>query len=267
MVERYRRGKGKHKARKLLGNHQKSWIWGRNLVTETLRSGRWLPVDLLISQELAPDVATEIQQLADHNGVALELVEAERIRQLCGTSEHQGLAAKMPAFPYTPGDQLMRIVKESNPALLMVCDRIQDPYNFGAMLRSADCFGVDAVLIQETEQVGVTSLVARSSAGAVNTVPIIRHPVLIDLAAVLMSLGVTLVACSEKASQDVGNVDLSEPVALVVGNEGTGVRPELLERVGSQVRIPMHGSIGSLNAMVAASVVLYETQRQRLAKV
>lgn len=260
MVERYRRGKGK---RKLLGNHQKCWIWGRNLVTETLRAGQWLPVDLLLSEEVAPSERQPVEESARACGVPFELVEPARIKQLCGTAEHQGFAARMPEFPYAAETELPAIVGENSPALLLVCDRIQDPYNFGAILRSADCFGIDAVIIQETQQVGVTSLVARSSAGAVNTVPIIRHPSLPGLAAELSELGVALAACSEKASQDVFDVDLTQPTALIVGNEGTGISTDLLGAVNVSIRIPMHGSIGSLNAMVAASVTLYEAQRQR----
>ena len=260
MVERYRRGKGK---RKLLGNHQKCWIWGRNLVTETLRAGRWIPVDLLLSQDVTANLRQPVVELAESLDVPFELVEPNRIRQLCGTAEHQGFAARMPDFPYTTVDELPGIVAGSKPVLLLICDRIQDPYNFGAILRSADCFGVDAVVIQETQQVGVTSLVARSSAGAVNTVPIVRHPSLPALATELAKLGVALAACSEKAVSDVAEADLAQAIALVVGNEGTGVRPELQEAVDIALRIPMHGSIGSLNAMVAASVTLYEAQRQR----
>jgi len=202
-------------------------------------------------------------ELAESLGVPFELVDANRIRQLCGTAEHQGFAARMPEFPYTAAEELPEIVVLGKPAFLLMCDRIQDPYNFGAILRSADCFGVDAVVIQETQQVGVTSQVARSSAGAVNTVPVVRHPSLPALATELGDLGVSLAACSEKAVTDVAQADLTQAIALIVGNEGTGVRPELQDAVSVSVRIPMHGSIGSLNAMVAASVTLYEAQRQR----
>lgn len=260
MVERYRRGKGK---RKLLGSHQKCWIWGRNLLTETLQAGRWIPVDLLLSEEVASSARRPVEKLADALKVPFEVVDPARIRQLCGTAEHQGFAARMPEFPYIPLAELSGIIESDRPALLLICDRIQDPYNFGAILRSADCFGVDAVLIQETEQVGVTSLVARSSAGAVNTVRIIRHPSLPDLARELREFGLLLAACSEKASQDISATDLTQSTALIVGNEGTGVRPELQDEINAAIRIPMHGSIGSLNAMVAASVTLYEAQRQR----
>ncbi len=260
MVERYRRSKGK---RKLLGNHQKCWIWGRNLVTETLRAGHWLPVDLLLSQDVVADSRQPVVELAEALEVPFEVVDSGRIRQLCGTAEHQGFAARMPEFPYVPTEELSDIVVGNKPVLLLICDCIQDPYNFGAIVRSADCFGVDAVVIQETQQVGVTSQVCRSSAGAVNTVPIVRHPSLPALASELADLDVAMAACSEKAVIDVAEADLTQPVALIVGNEGTGIRAELQEAVSVSVRIPMHGSISSLNAMVAASVTLYEAQRQR----
>ncbi len=260
MVERYRRGKGK---RRMLGNHQKSWIWGRNLVLETLRAGNWLPMDLLLSEELATDVRSEAEQLAHDQDIPFERVEPARIRQLCGTSEHQGFAAKMPEFPYANVHDLAAIVQENDPVMLLICDRIQDPFNLGAMLRSADGFGVSAVIIPDSEQVGVTSLVARTSAGAVNHVPIVQCESLTDVGEQLRDLGVSILACSEKAESNIGLCDLTRSVALVVGNEGKGVSRALLDLADSHVRIPLQGAVSSLNAAVAAAVVMYEVQRQQ----
>lgn len=247
----------------MLGNHQKSWIWGRNLVLETLRAGRWLPTDLLVSEELAARERNEAERLAVDQNVPFERVPATRIRQLCGTAEHQGFAARMPEFPYTSEDQLRTIVETNSPALLLICDGIQDPFNLGAILRSADGFGVSAVLIPTSEQVGVTSLVARTSAGAVNYVPIVRSSSLADLAQLLKALGVSVLACSEKADSTIANYDLKAPVALVLGNEGRGVSPEMLQLVDGQVGIPLQGAVSSLNAAVAAAVAMYEVSRQR----
>ncbi|MFK7821440.1 MAG: 23S rRNA (guanosine(2251)-2'-O)-methyltransferase RlmB [Planctomycetaceae bacterium] len=260
MVERSKRGKGKHK---LLGNHQKSWIWGRNLVLETLRGGIWTPLELLVAENFNGDDAPEAMKLAGDLGVQYEEVPADRIKQLCGTSEHQGFAAKMSAFPYADEARLPALIPESKPTLIVICDRIQDPHNFGAIVRSADGFGVSAIIIRNTKQVGVTSQVARSSAGAVNHVPIVRTESIVDAAKKLQAAGVTLVACSEKAPQLIGDCDLNRPTALVIGNEGRGVSGEMLAQSDELVSIPMSGTVSSLNAAVAAAVTMYEVARQR----
>ena len=260
MVERYGRDKGK---KKLLGNHQKCWIWGRNLVLETLRSGRWPPVSLLLSTTLPESLVRESQELAAQADVDFQLVEPERIRTFCKTSEHQGFAAKMPEFPYATAEQVLDLVKANESTLVVLCDGLQDPYNFGAILRSADAFGVAAVVIPSTKQVGVTSLAARTSAGAVNHVPIARTDWLAGLAKQLQSMNSRVIGCSEKATDLISSQNLTDRVALVVGNEGTGISEELQAIVDQQVRIPLHGSVGSLNAAVAASVAMYEVSRQR----
>ena len=260
MVERYRRGK---KKRKLLGNHQKCWIWGRNLVVETLRGKRWPPVDLLLSDQLSGEIQSEVQRLADDLDIPIEWVTPDRIRQVCGTGEHQGFAARMPEFPYATPEEFAELVGETELPLIVVCDRIQDPFNFGAILRSADGFGVTAIVIPSKQQVGVTSLVARTSAGAVNHVPIVRVESLGEITKSLKAAGITVVACTEKTDQPLSACDFRLPVAIVLGNEGRGVSEELLWNADAKARIPLSGQVESLNAAVAAAVVMYEVQRQR----
>jgi 23S rRNA (guanosine2251-2'-O)-methyltransferase len=147
--------------------------------------------------------------------------------------------------------------------LCVLLDRVQDPYNFGAMLRSAEVFAADAVFIGEREQVGVTSMVARSSAGAVNRVPIVRVAELEAAADRLRARGLTLVGASEKGEGILTGVDFTRPVAVMIGSEGVGIRDSLTSRCERLVRIPQAGRIGSLNAAVAASIFLYEARRQR----
>jgi 23S rRNA (guanosine2251-2'-O)-methyltransferase len=260
MVERSKRGKGKHK---LLGNHQKSWIWGRNLVLETLRGGVWKPVELLVAENFNGDEVSEAMQLAIDLDIYHEEVPADRIRQLCGTSEHQGFAAKMPAFPYAEEGSLPHLIEASKPAIVVICDRIQDPHNFGAIVRSADGFGVSAILIRTTRQVGVTSQVARSSAGAVNHVPIVQTESIAEAAKRMQASGINVVACSEKATQQIGDCDFTQPTAMVIGNEGRGVSGEMLALSDQILSIPMLGKVSSLNAAVSAAVAMYEVARQR----
>lgn len=258
MVERSQRGKGKHN---LLGSHQKCWIWGRNVVLETLRSGKWLPVELLISDQLPAEQQAEATQRAQKHEIALKLESPDRLKQLCKSGEHQGYLAKMPPFPYDDADSLLESLPE-NP-FYVILDSIQDPFNFGAIVRCADAMGVNAVFIPENEQVEVTSLVTRTSAGAVNHVPIAKTRNLCTLVRKLQSLKVAVVAASEKSDQDLFVCDFQKPTAILIGNEGSGISRDLLRLSDSQTRIPQHGQVGSLNAAVSAGILFYEVQRQR----
>lgn len=246
----------------LLGSHQRSWIWGRNLVTETLRAGLWRPYEL----RLTPEVEAELHELAELHQVPVEIETPSRLTQLCGAADHQGALAKMPPFPYADADELLNAVQgphDGRTPFFVITDHLQDPYNFGAIVRNAECFGAAGIFIPSDKQVGVTSQVARSSVGAVNHLPIARVPNLLLLAEQLKQQGVTLVAASEHATSLLHDADLSQPLAIVIGNEGVGIEAALLARCDVAVRIPLAGSVGSLNAAVAAGILLYEAARQR----
>jgi 23S rRNA (guanosine2251-2'-O)-methyltransferase len=288
MVERSRRGRRKQK---LLGSHQRCWLWGRHLVTETLRAGRWPLFELRLSDRLPADELYQARALADQCGVPPLVQPHGELTRLSRSSEHQGYLAKMPAFPYDDVDALLagppgsgrssppsaastdasapdaaarrsRTLPRGEPLYLML-DGIQDPYNFGAVLRSADGLGVDAVFVGTAGQSEVTSLVARASAGAINHVPLARTSDLPSLVDRLSAAGISTVAASHAADTDVFACNLSGPVLIIIGNEGSGVRPEILARCDQQIRIPQFGQVSSLNAAVSAGIILYEVRRQR----
>ena len=261
MAERTRRGKSRQP---LLGNHQKCWIWGRNLLLETLSAARWKPYELLLSNELSDPERQHAVNLAEAAGILVRVEPAERLRGVCKSREHQGYAAKMPPFPVTSLNELCdRLDASPGPSLVVVCDAIQDPYNFGAVIRSAEILGADGIVVGERDQVNVTSLVARTSAGAVNHLPIVRVAELVDAVEELRSLGMQIVAATEKASGRPADVKFRRSTALLLGNEGHGVRSELLELCDRKVGIPQSGRVGSLNVAVAAGVLMYEAARQR----
>ncbi|MSR59123.1 MAG: RNA methyltransferase [Planctomycetaceae bacterium] len=262
MVERSHRGKGK---RRLLANHQRSWLWGRHLVLETLIGGRWPIVELYLADDLPPDLLEETRTAAIGQGIKTFVTERKALVRLCPTSEHQGFLARMGPFPYAGNDALLAPDRER--PLFLVFDAIQDPFNFGAMLRSAGAFGVDAVLIGTEGQAPVTSQVARSSAGVVNRVPIVRVDDLVCELQALRARGVQVVGASEKSSQPLTDCDFGPATAIIVGNEGTGIRPELLACSDRLARIPIAPDVGSLNAAAAAAVFLFEVQRQRQSSV
>jgi 23S rRNA (guanosine2251-2'-O)-methyltransferase len=260
MVERYRRGKGKQK---LLGSHQKCWIWGKNAVGEALRAGRWHIHELRLSDTLPADVVQSSRETAARLDVPVIVESADELTNRCRSAEHQGFLAKMAPFPYEQVNDVLAVVLES--PLYVVLDSIQDPYNFGAILRSADVMAADAVFIGEARQVGVTSLVARASAGAVNHIHIVQADDLTGTVAILQSNGVRIVAATGGAATACADYDWTQPTALIIGNEGTGVNETLLELSDERVSIPQFGYVESLNAAVAAGILLYEARRQRMA--
>jgi 23S rRNA (guanosine2251-2'-O)-methyltransferase len=145
-----------------------------------------------------------------------------------------------------------------------VCDRLQDAHNFGAILRCCDASQVDGVIIGERAQVSVTPHVARASSGAVNHLSIYRVPVLLEALRELKTHGVNVLAASEKSDSLLWTCDMRGPQAMIVGSEATGIAPELLAEANSPVAIPMLGGVESLNAAVAAGIVLYECRRQHM---
>lgn len=262
MVERSRRGKGKHKKQqKLLGSHARCWLWGRNLVRETLAAGRWRILELHLAENLPPEQLDEARSAAERLGSSVKVESQEVLERLAHTAEHQGYLAKMGPFPCWTADEVF--AKAPGQPLFLLLDAIQDPYNFGAMLRSAGAFGVDGVFIGTHRQVPVTSMVARSSAGVVNHVPIVQVAWLPEIADRLRTRQIRVIGASEKADQPLTACDFREATAVVVGNEGTGIGPELLSRCDELVRIPIAPAVGSLNAAAAAAVFFYEARRQR----
>ena len=258
MVERYQRARGK---KKLLGNHQKCWIWGRNTILETLRGGIWTMHELWIGDDVNPAETALARPLAEALGIPVHISCAEELRSRCHSTEHQGFVAKMAPFPYASPDE---IFQPSPRPLILVCDRIQDPFNFGAMIRSAEVLGATAVVTGNSHQVGVTSLVARTSAGAVNHLPIVRTELILFLERCRRE-NIRVVGLDMNGDVNSFTVQLTGPVALVVGNEGQGISTELRGLCDTTCEIPQSGKVQSLNAAVALSVLLHEAQRQNAA--
>ena len=258
MVERSQRGKGK-----LLGSHQKCWIWGRHVVQETLRAAMWPPLELYLSTAVDPGERDEAADRARALSTKVFVEDHSRLRELCKSGEHQGFVARMPEFPYSQTAAVLQAAADFR-AIFVLLDGIQDPHNLGAIIRSADAFGVRGVFLAGSNQVGVTSLVTRSSAGAVNHVPIVRD----DLSAVAQQFKdreIPIVGTHQSAELTFADCDLSASVALVIGNEHAGISPEVQDRCDVLARIPQSGRVGSLNAAVAAGIAFYEADRQAAA--
>ncbi len=263
------------------GSHQRSWLWGHHAVCETLQSGTWPVLEIFVSAEAFRQSA-QLLQAQQAAGIPLEVVDNARLEQLTRSTEHQGLVARLGAFPYWPMADFEKTLTQSiaelsscspdsratgkNPAVVVICDRIQDTFNFGAILRCCDGANVLGVIVGDRNQAEVTPHVARSSSGAVNHIPIIRQHDLVHSALRLKELGMQLVAADANARESLWDSRLSGPIALLVGSEAHGISPELLAQSDQQVIIPMMGHVTSLNVAVATGIFLYEIRRQQVLK-
>jgi 23S rRNA (guanosine2251-2'-O)-methyltransferase len=247
--------------RKRVGSHNRCWIWGRNVVAETLRARRWPIAELALGHKLEASVAAEFRRLARSAGIPLVETDEAGLAKLCRAEDHQGCAARMEEFPYLSPDQFHKAVPAD--ALIVVLDRIQDSFNFGAIIRSVESLGLDGVVIGAVEQCGVNSQAARSSAGAVNYVPLCRVDDVPSFTTDLMRRGWQVWGASERGSISLDAAEFHPPLALVIGNEATGIHPDLWARCTGTVRIPMAGRVGSLNAAVSAGILCYAAARSR----
>jgi 23S rRNA (guanosine2251-2'-O)-methyltransferase len=246
---------------KSLGSHNRAWIWGRHVVAETLTAGRWPILELGVSDKLAETDRWDLLHRAKAAGIAILETDDAGLTKLCRAADHQGCAARMGEFPYLTDEQFLQQLAADSVILML--DRIQDPFNFGAMIRTAEGLGINGIVIGVVEQTGVNSQVARSSAGAVNHVPIARVDDLSAFAQQLRQRHWQLWGASERGASSIEEADFRPPLALVIGNEGTGIQPELLQTCTNTVKIPMRGQVGSLNAAVSAGILSYEAMRRR----
>jgi len=242
-------GQKRRRSRKpaLMGSHQRCWLWGRHLILETLRAGRWPIVELRIDRRLDQDDLRAVSDLAAERSTPVITETAERLTQLCGASDHQGLLAKMRPFPYRTLDNI--IAPQPPPTALVMLDRIQDPYNFGAVVRAAEVLGMDGLIVGRE--------------GQVNALPIVEVPDLAQAAQQLRGAGFSVLAADASSGVPIARQDLTTPTLLVLGNESTGVSPALIDECDATVKIPQAGRIESLNVAVAAGILCYELRRQR----
>ena len=240
-------------------------VHGIHPVLEALRAH---PADVervyVLEGNVPQRAAAEILSRAREFRIAVERVPRERLQALVEGAAHQGVAARLREFAYATLEELLARAEASGaPPLVVVLDGLQDPHNLGAVIRSADALGAHGVVLPRDRSVGVTAAVARASAGAVEHVPVARVTNLSRALEELKAAGVWVAAADPEGDQVLWGARLNGPLALVIGAEGTGVRPGVLKHCDLRLRIPMGGRVGSLNASVSAALVLYEVARQR----
>ena len=240
-------------------------IEGRNAVLEAFRSGR--TIDKLYVLDGCPDgpVRTIIRE-AKKGDTIINYVKKERLDQLSETGHHQGVIAMAASYEYATVEDILEKAREKGEApFIFVLDNIEDPHNLGAMIRTANLAGAHGVIIPKRRAVGLTPTVARTSAGAVNYVPVAKVTNISNTMKELKDCGMWFV-CADMDGTLMYDMDLTGPIGLVIGNEGDGVSPLVKKNCDMVASIPMKGDIDSLNASVAAGVLSYEIVRQRMKK-
>ena len=209
--------------------------------------------------------AQDLSKLAGSHGVRIMAVDTQRLDGLTGHARHQGVAARVLATALKRDlDEVLDGI--SGPALLLVLDGVQDPHNLGACLRVADAFGVHAVIAPKDRAVGITPVVSKVASGAAETVPYVTVTNLARTLRELKGLGIWIIGTDEHGTTGLYDTKLSGPLAWVLGAEGEGMRRLTREHCDELIRIPMSGSVESLNVSVASGVCLGETYRQRAAQ-
>ena len=238
-------------------------IYGINPVMEALRGGR-RAFELFVAGGGHDRRVEKILTLAAEKGVAVRQREKGDLTRLCGTDYHQGVALRVEPFPYAELDDLLERWRASGEkGLLLVLDGVQDPHNLGALIRSAACAGAHGVIIPKDRAVGVTATVEKSSAGAIETVPVARVANIAQTLDELKREGFWIFGAVGDVAASFYGQDFTGHVAFVIGGEGEGIRPLVRKKCDALVAIPLKGGVASLNASVAGGIMLFEAVRQR----
>lgn len=239
------------------------WIVGKNPVIEALRSGRTIN-KIWMAEGTNKNQMGTIFSLAKDQGVIITTANRKKLDQLSGTDNHQGIIASVAAYDYLEVDELLERAKSKNEApFLLILDELEDPHNLGSILRTADAAGAHGVIIPKRRSVSLTATVAKSSAGAIEYVPVARVTNLVRTIEELKEQGVWIAGTDASAKQDFRQGDFTMPIALVIGSEGKGISRLVRENCDFLYSLPMAGQVTSLNASVAAALLMYEVYRAR----
>lgn len=238
-----------------------SMIFGTRAIMEAIHAGKEMD-RILLQRDLKNPLILELKTLLKESGLAYQAVPAEKLNRIT-RKNHQGVIAFLSPVSFYRIDQLVPSLFTSGrfPVLLML-DRVTDVRNFGAICRSAECFGIDAVIIPERGTAAITGDAVKASAGALSRIKICRESNLKESIAYLKDSGYTVVGCTEKAKQALFDYHFEGPICLIMGSESDGISGEYLKRCDRLLTIPMAGHTASLNVSVAAGIMMYELVRQ-----
>ncbi len=240
-------------------------IYGIRAVMEAINANE--PIDkVFIQKGLKGDLSREMETLLRKKGISASYVPVEKLNRIT-KNNHQGVVANISPVDFLSIEELVAQVAEKETApLFLLLDQLSDVRNFGAIIRTAECTGVDGIIIQKRGAAPVTADTVKTSAGAAFRVPIAKVDHIKDAVFFLQASGIQVVAATEKTDNTLYEVSLSAPTAIIMGSEDQGISPSILKASDHMAKLPMLGTIGSLNVSVACGVFLYEVVRQRLGK-
>mgnify|MGYP002713053015 CR=1 FL=1 len=237
-------------------------IFGIRPVVEAIRSGKVFD-KLFVQKNLMGDLLKELmQEIKDHR-VVYTKVPVEKLNRLT-RKNHQGVVGFISPIEFASVENIIdRCFATGKNPLILILDRITDVRNFGAIVRTAECAGVDAIVIPSRGAAQISSDAMKTSAGALNHVPICRAFNLIQTLEVIQQSGINLVACTEKTDQSVYKADLTPPLGIIMGSEEDGISKEIIQIADQKAKIPILGRVESLNVSTSAGIIIYEALRQR----
>ena len=239
------------------------YIFGLHSVFEAIEAGRDID-KILVKKDLHSDMAVRLHDLARRYQIPMQRVPVEKLNRIT-RKNHQGVIALLSAVTYQKLEHVVpQLYEDGIQPFMLVLDGVTDVRNFGGMARTAECCGVNAIVIPEPGSVTVNGDAVKTSAGALNYLPVCRERNLYDAVRFLKDNGYQVVAATEKADYNYTRGNYTGPAAIVMGAEDCGISPDVLKLCDTKVSIPMFGHIGSLNVGVAAAVMMYEVVRQRL---
>ncbi|MCC5910795.1 MAG: 23S rRNA (guanosine(2251)-2'-O)-methyltransferase RlmB [Clostridiaceae bacterium] len=241
-------------------------IEGRNPVIEAIKSGREID-KILVAKGTKEGSINKIIGMAKDSGIMLQYVERQKLNEVAESNNHQGVVALVAAYKYSELEDILAIAKQKNEEpFVLILDEIMDPHNLGSIMRTADAVGAHGVVIPKRRSVGLTATVAKTSAGAIEYVPVAKVSNIAQTIDKLKQEGLWVMGADMSGEEDYFDRDLTGSIALVIGSEGKGISRLIKEKCDFLVKIPMAGRVTSLNASVAAATLMFEIVRQRKKK-
>lgn len=242
---------------------EKTFLYGTRAVLEAIHAGQEIDKILVLKDQKNP-LVQELLSTARDSGIPVQRVPVQKLNRYT-RKNHQGVICLLSAIGYSSLDHVLsQAFSAGRSPLVAMLDRVTDVRNFGAIARTADAAGVDALIVPFKGSAQITGDAVKTSAGALNSLPVCRVRNLESCIKELKNSGLQVVACTEKATKLMYHADLTAPVVLIMGSEQDGVSPQLLAESDIQIKIPMRGKMSSLNVSVASALVFYECVRQRM---
>lgn len=241
-----------------------SKIFGIRAVIEAINSGATIQ-KIYLQKDLKGNLFSELNAIIKEKNIATSYVPIEKLNHLSKNSNHQGVAATISPIDFYDLEKLIEdVLDKDTPPLFLLLDQLTDVRNFGAIIRTAECTGVDGIIIQSHGSAPLNADAIKTSAGAAFKVPISRVNHLKDALFILQAHDIKLVAATEKTTENIYDINFKDPIAIIMGSENRGVNPSILKMVDYKAKLPLLGNIESLNVSVACGAFLYEVVRQRL---